>query len=115
MDGQERDNQDSVFFKTVTTTRGDILVTTKVKFYGLFSRPRTYVIREGFAGLGGPLGFQVRYNTSESRTLAQFHQFWVKQTANVDFDTLVSKAKQGVIELPSELQHLAPYVIGFNA
>lgn len=101
-----------ILFERIEMADRAILVTTKTRFYGFFTRPRTYVVPEGFSG---PLGFQARYNTCDPKILEQLHRFWIEQVAFGRFETLLAGSKQGFIEFPPEFEHLRPYLIGFNS
>jgi hypothetical protein len=103
---------DEPFFDRIQTVDRVILVTTKTRFYGIFTRPRTYVMPEGFRG---PRGFVARYNTSDPEILEDFHRFWVEGIAYGGFEKLLAAAKQGRVEFPPEREHLGKFIIGFNA
>lgn len=100
----------------VATPEGDVIVTTKTRFYLFFKRPRTYVVPEGFSGFGGQLGFAVRYNTCDPKILAELHKFYVDCIALGAFQPLLYGAKTGIPDyFPPHDEHLKKYIIGFNA
>lgn len=105
----------STFLDNVPTPQGEVIVITKTRFLFFFQRPRTSVMPMGFSEFGRRIGFQARYNTSDPRVLAEFHEFFVGMVAAGGFEPLLLGAKIGFIDFPPELEHLRSYIIGFNA
>ena len=97
----------------VETSGGNTLIITKARFFGIFTRPETHVIPEGFGSL---FGFQVRYNTCDPQILAGLHVFWVKQIKQGEFQTLLTDAKWGrVLLFLREFESLEKYIVRLSA
>ena len=98
----------------VATLDGDVIVTTKIRFLFVFSRPHTSVMPFGVSEFGRQLGFQVHYNTSDPDILAELHEFYVYCVAAGGFKALMVGAKMGVVDFIEGKKHLAQYVAGFR-
>ncbi len=102
----------NTFLDRVQTTQGEVIVITKVKFLFFFNRPRTSVMPMGTSDFGKRIGFQVRFNTSDEEILKQLHEFFVMMMSAGGFEPYLVGAKMGIIEFPSEYEHLKSHVIG---
>ena len=91
------------------------MVTTKVPFCWFFKRPRTAVMPVGFSPAGHRMGFIAVYRTEDPAILAELHEFFVGAMASGHFEVMLTNAKEGVFFLPTHLEHLRPYFVGFNA
>jgi hypothetical protein len=99
----------------VETFQGDIMIITKIKYLVFGRRPRTSVMPMGFGDFGRRLGFQARYRTDDEAILREFHDYFVSRINQGHFEVLMLDARTGDIDLPSELEGLRKYFIGFHA
>jgi hypothetical protein len=97
----------------VDTSEGSFMILTKVRYLGLLNMPRSSVMPYGTGEFATTPGFQIHYNTSDSKVLDEWHELLVALIQKGLFDALSDGARVGWFPYPDDKRHLQQYVKRF--
>ena len=97
----------------ITTDDGDFIVFTKTSYLFFMSLPRSSVMPFRTGDFVSTPGFQVQYNTSDPRILAEWHEMLCGQIAKGLFRFLSDSVRVGLFKYPEGKEHLQQHVKRF--
>jgi len=94
----------------VETDKGDFIVFTKVKYLFCLSIARTSVMPFNVADFARTPGFQIRYNTTNARVLADWHETLCQMVRDGLFESLCDSRRVASFPYPKGKEDLEQYV-----
>ena len=97
----------------ISTEDGEFIVFTKTSNLLFLSFARSSVMPFRVGSFAATPGFQVRYNTIDSRILAEWHEMLCSMIGNGLFNFLCDSARGGYFPYPEGKEHLQQHVKRF--
>lgn len=97
----------------ITSDEGEFIVFTKASNLLFFFAARTSVMPFKVKDFAAEPGFQVRYNTTDSRVLAEWHEMLCDLIAQGLFAFLCDSARVGYFPYPDGKEHPSQHVKRF--
>jgi hypothetical protein len=97
----------------VSSDDRDFMVITKTTYLVLLFLPRSSVTPYRIGSFAAAPGFQVHYNTTDSRILAEWHEMLCGLITTGLFDFLCESVRTGYFPYPEGKEHLQQHVKRF--